>query len=347
MASLNKQTNVVVFAGAGASRALPETHFPTTVEFFDSLPDQIKDDRYFSFVETFLRASKGGAVIDIEEVLLELQNLISFLRSANNPNSIIGRAVSSNLLASVQQGMSFGHLNGGGAQLASALESLQGRINAQVYRLYSKEPTEIELGQTWNPLLLGISSCSFDIFTTNYDLVIESALSSTADDATMYRYLGASGRTQKKLDLTQWQEDAKRSSGLLTKLHGSLNWKLDNGEILLGDWAFTGNHAKQAIIYPGFKGNSDAVFFGPFHEYLTRTLARADHVLVIGFAFRDEAINQIFQASLNPSAKITLMDLNDRLTVPVRRKVQRLKGFDTSTVVSFLSSIRESRKNAA
>jgi SIR2-like protein len=332
--------HVVIFAGAGASKALPDTDFPTTVEFFESLPDSIRADSFFSFVEEFLRGVKTSPTIDIEEVLLELQKLISFLRSANDNDTIVGRAVSSNLIARISGGFNFGQLYGGGMNLAQQLETLQGLINAQVYRLYSKEPTDRELGQTWNPLINRLLKSTYlDIFTTNYDLVIESSIQSLESEKSMYQYLGATGRTQRRLDLGQWSEDANRSTGLLTKLHGSLNWKLDNDNIVLGDWVFTGDHAKQAIIYPGFKGESNALFFGPFHDYLTRTLAKAEHVLVIGFAFRDDTINQIFRTSLNPASTITVMDTNPGLKAPTRRKPKRLDGFGISTVEAFLKSI--------
>lgn len=335
-----RRQNVVIFAGAGASRALKDSTFPTTVEFFEALPDAIRGDAYFAFVEQFVRRSKDHDVIDIEEILLELQNLASFLRSANDRSTIVGDAVAVNLLAHVNRGYNFGHLAPGGAELLKRIESLQGRINAQVFRLYRKEPTDRELDDTWNPLLSNlIDKSNLNIFTTNYDIVIENALASLASEAAMYKWLGATGRAQKRLDLEQWREDAKRSFGLLTKLHGSLTWKLDDDEILLGDWAFTGNHAKQAIIYPGFKGRSDAVFFDPFHEYLSRTLAKAHHVLVIGFAFRDDSINQIFRASMNPAATVTVMDLNESLAVPVGRKPRRLRGFDGAAVATFLKGL--------
>lgn len=338
--------NVVVFAGAGASKALPETNFPTTVEFFESLPPSITDNTHFQFLDDFLRSVKDKSVIDIEDVLLELQSLIAFLQSANDQSSIIGRAVASNLINRVGGGWNFGQLQGGGTKLSNELEKLQGQINAQVYRLYSKEPTDEELEETWNPLLRDlIDNYSLNLFTTNYDLVIENSIQSISNEVTANKWLGATGRQQKRLDLSQWREDTKRSVGLLTKLHGSLNWKLDEDDILLGDWAFTGNHAKQAIIYPGFKGASSAVFFDPFHDYLTRTLARADHVLVVGFAFRDDAINQIFRASLNPSAVVTVMDPNKTLDVPTRRKPKRVDSFNAIAVREFLDSLAKSPRD--
>jgi len=344
MTASDKKRNIVIFAGAGASRALPDTKFPTTIEFFNLLPQSVRENAYFSFIENYIRSSRGADVIDIEEILLELQTLLAFLKSANDKKTIIGQAVASKLVSYINPGWNFGHLQGGGAELAKALQNLQGKINEQVYNLYSKEPTDNELDETWNALLKQlIESYNVDIFTTNYDLVIESSIQSVSTETAMYRYLGATGRYQKHLDLKQWQESVNRSDGLLTKLHGSLNWKLHDEQILLGDWAFTGDHAKQVIIYPGFKGQSDAVFFDPFHDYLTRSLARADDLLVIGFAFRDEIINQIFRSSLNPKSSITVMDTNKDLKVPLKGSVIRKDGFNVRTISSFARRIAQER----
>jgi hypothetical protein len=156
----------------------------------------------------------------------------------------------------------------------------------------------------------------------------------------MYNYSGAKGRVQRFLDLTQWQEDAKRTGGLLTKLHGSLNWKFNGDRIAIGDSGFTGIHAKHAIIYPGFKGRSNAAFFEPFHDYFSRMLAVADHVLIVGFAFRDEYITQLLRTSLAPSAKLTVIDPQKSVKYPINRPVNRIVGgFDRESVNAFLGTV--------
>src|SRR6478672_3781510 len=102
-----ERSNVVIFAGAGASKALPETEFPTTVEFFQSLPTSVRDDDNFTFLDSFVRSTKASKTIDIEDVLLELQTLISFLKDSNNDETVIGRAVSRNLIGSLNQNWGF------------------------------------------------------------------------------------------------------------------------------------------------------------------------------------------------------------------------------------------------
>lgn len=229
--------------------------------------------------------------------------------------------------------------------MVTALKRTTGLINQQVYDLYGNDPAEDELTGNWIPLLKPLfdRDIRLDLFTTNYDLVIENALQIIGGDDFLYSYLGAPGRIQRYIDLKQWQEDTDRAQGLLTKLHGSLNWKQRRDQIAIGDILFTGDHSRHAIIYPGFKGSSNAIFFTPFHDYFSRMLAQADHVLIIGFAFRDEAINSALRTSIPAGATITVMDPNDKLRFPGRRKVQRLtQGFDARTVASFLSAVSAS-----
>lgn len=346
VAEKTRQQRVVVLAGAGASKAVQPKKFPTTLEFFERLPQSVLSDQYFQFVLGFLKTQRGDDVIDIELVLWELQKLIEFFQQVNDGSSVIGRAITTNLMSSAHGGWGFGQLLDGSPQLTKNLARTIGLINQQVYDFYSYDPEPTELKDNWSLLIERVLKLGarLDIFTTNYDLVVENALQAFDGDNFMYRYCGVKGRVQRFLDLTQWQEDADRSSGLLTKLHGSLNWKINNENIAISDSGFTGTHAKHAIIYPGFKGRSNAAFFEPFHDYFSRMLAAANHVLIVGFAFRDEYISQILRASLAPDATLTVVDPSKAVKFPVARKLNRLTaGFDRTTVGAFLASIGTSR----
>jgi hypothetical protein len=337
-----KQARVVILAGAGASKAVAQDSYPTTVEFFERLPQNVISDGYFQFVLDFIKEQRSTNVVDIEIVLWELQKLIEFFNQVTDESSIVGRAISHSLLRRISQNWNFGQLADGAPRLSKELQKTIGLINQQVYDLYSSDPEPIELKNNWSPLVYRLIEfgARLDIFTTNYDLVIENALQELDGDEFMYNYSGAKGRVQRFLDLTQWQEDAKRTGGLLTKLHGSLNWKFNGDRIAIGDSGFTGIHAKHAIIYPGFKGRSNAAFFEPFHDYFSRMLAVADHVLIVGFAFRDEYITQLLRTSLAPSAKLTVIDPQKSVKYPINRPVNRIVGgFDRESVNAFLGTV--------
>lgn len=87
-----QERRVVVLSGAGASKAVNPSKYPTTIEFFEGLPDEVRSDRYFNFVLNFLRES-GADPIDIELVLWELQKLLEFYEAVTSNNTIVGRAI--------------------------------------------------------------------------------------------------------------------------------------------------------------------------------------------------------------------------------------------------------------
>lgn len=66
---------ILIFAGAGASKAVDPTTYPTTVEFFEKLPDNIKSNSIFKNLEGYLRQGKPkGASIDVEEIYGQYTN---------------------------------------------------------------------------------------------------------------------------------------------------------------------------------------------------------------------------------------------------------------------------------
>jgi hypothetical protein len=85
--------------------------------------------------------------------------------------------------------------------------------------------------------------------------------------------------------------------GLLTKLHGSVNWLKEDDNIIFAGTGFKG-HQHHAVIYPGFKGAPREDPFSLFHSYFEAAIQRAELIVVIGFAFRDEHINACFERNV-------------------------------------------------
>ncbi|HYI40998.1 MAG TPA: SIR2 family protein [Allosphingosinicella sp.] len=334
---------VLVFAGAGASKAVSPHKFPTTKEFFDDLLPPITDDPWFTLAMQYLDNYSQLDVVDIEQVLWALQSLYSFYCNIGNPREISGFALQSGLAERLFPGNSCGQLVGISSQIKRQLEELIGRINQVVYDLYGYEPSTEEIESNWIELISRFDGAGtrLDIFTTNYDVAIEAALNNIQGDVTAREWRGIRGSVRQTLDLSYWGDGSKIESGLLTKLHGSLDWKLRGDEIHVGDAVFTGDHAKQAIIYPGFKGASEAIFFRPFHDYLAQSLGDSAVVIFIGFAFRDEHINQIIRENIQPSSKVFVINPDKRVRFPSKRvKVRYLSsGFDGSVVKTVTENV--------
>jgi hypothetical protein len=227
--------------------------------------------------------------------------------------SVVHFLLAKNMIASATGDQLAGHhVQNQFIRLATLAGQLQEEINAQVYRYYNPLPTKAELGRTWVPLLRWTRARApkcLDIFTTNYDRVVESALEEVAD---LRIETGKRANIEVKIDSDLWRAPSA-AAGLLTKLHGSVDWRVgtsaDGQQVMRwGHQEYDGPHQHRGIIYPGFKGRPKNEPFRSFHEYLGRTAAVATHLLFVGFAFRDEYINELLAASLSPTAKIAVID---------------------------------------
>jgi hypothetical protein len=327
---------VLVFAGAGASKAVSPDKFPTTQEFFEDLASPITSDPLFAFAMRYLSSIGSGDIIDIEQVLWSLQNLYQFYDNMSNSKTIAGYSFDQRLLENLFPNNNAGHLPSLSSQIKSQIGNLIGKINQIVYDLYSYEPTPEELEGNWIRLISELDGLGskLDIFTTNYDVTVESALDTIFGEITARSWRGIRGKVRQTLDLTSWIEARPNPEGIFTKLHGSLDWKIQGDNIYVGDPVFTGDHSKQAIIYPGFKGESSAPFFQIFHEYLAQSLAESKIVIFIGFAFRDDHINRLIRENIRRECRIFVINPDKSIKLPFRHgKVKRVvSGFNVESI---------------
>jgi hypothetical protein len=316
--------------------------FATTQEFFDDLLPPITTQPLFELAVEFLK--RGGKLekVDIEQVLWALQELHRFFDNLSGSKDIAGYAIQQGILEEV-----YGtHTNAGSlpqvsSDMTERIASLIGEINQKVYELYSYEPAEKELAENWLELIAFLDGrgSRLDIFTTNYDVVIEAALNLYEGEKSARHRRGIRGNVRQVLDLTSWSEGGKDSGGLLTKLHGSLDWKRSGDQLHVGDPVFTGDHEKQAIIYPGFKGLSNAPFFHVFHNYLAESISDAWLLVFIGFAFRDEHINSIIKENIKTSSEVIVLNPDKNVKFPsTKTKVTYInRGFSADSIKRLVS----------
>ncbi|MGL4574658.1 MAG: SIR2 family protein [Burkholderiaceae bacterium] len=298
---MDNQRQLIIFAGAGASAAVNFDNYPTTVGFRNRLPLNITSNPLFGFVEHFLQheVKEGEPPFDIEKILWALQAFVKDLSFSFRQDSLaaylirsgqLGALIGTNVAGNVQSFLNQGHYAG---------ERLMSEINAIVYDLYNREPTQTELEANWIPLLKWASRkfSKINVFTTNYDVVIETAINLVPEAKIGLGRLNGLGTT---LSLHEWRDLTVDDRGLLTKLHGSVDWQFGRGGspttpiVRTGIPEFLNDHNVRTIIYPGFKGIPDREPFVAFHEYLRSQLAKATHLICVGFAFRDEHLNRIF-----------------------------------------------------
>ena len=307
---------ILVFAGAGASKALNPQHYPTTVEFFEGLPEAVTEAPLFQRVRQFLGGENTEVPLDIEQVLWAIGEWQEFHRLNSDVRAFPAWLIAKNRIRMV---LGEGDRFDGRSAVAKYKEvnaaalDVQSSINQLVYSLYRRLPTEAEIDEAWAPLLgkaLEIDP-RLDVFTTNYDLVLESVVEHRG-------FPIETGRTQTvtpRLSVKLWDEarvDASiRKTGLLTKLHGSLDWIRgdEEDEIFVGTPQFTGEHQRHAIIYPGFKGMPNRTPFTYFHDYLRSAAEHAAAAIFVGFAFRDDVIREIVRDRFGSGIPIVVIGL--------------------------------------
>lgn len=157
------------------------------------------------------------------------------------------------------------------------------------------------------------------IFTTNYDLLSETALdrlgmpycngfSGTIErrfNPTTYRYALA-----EQLDLTSRKWAAVDSFIYLCKLHGSINWIEEGGSLfpIREVLAFAATKGSRVMIYPT-PMKQNASFGSPysdlFREFQGRIVRDQSVLFVVGYSFSDEHVNNlIFQALTIPTFRL-------------------------------------------
>ena len=287
---------ILVFAGAGGSTAVDPEQYPTTVEFFKRLPEDIKQDALFVRINEFLEKRKKEKSLDIEKILWNLDEIQNYCRMSLDPETIVGWAMEGHLIhhlipnvpdsSPLRQAMS--------TLAENQMETLKDRINTQVYNFYATPPDPQKLSD-WVQLFKGLADYDLpiEIFTTNYDRVLERVITEAKIDV-------ASGlkrdHDQMVLDVTLWDspgQPLEDNSGRLTKLHGSVNWQRSDEGIIIGSPIFTGNHQNHPTLYPGYKGEPNQEPFSRFHEHLRAVVSQADMAIFVGFASRDSYINGI------------------------------------------------------
>lgn len=338
--------SLVIFAGAGASRGVSGEKYPMALDFRKRLPEEVKKSQLYGQLVAHLNESGLGEDIDIEHILWELGRLNDSVEAWTAPNTFASRLLTTNTIAVAAPANTSGpHVHRQFGELGAATRRLQDQINERVYEFYAQPPDIKELKRSWIPLLEHVYSLGFDrtdIVTTNYDLVIESALEELPGN---HIGMGFQPGLLPGIDLEAWRKPNSRQ-GMLTKLHGSVDWKLGNGStdnepvIRRGHPEFDGDHRKRLILYPGFKGVPSREPFVAFHEYFRRTLRNATHLLFIGFAFRDDFINQLIASTLPAGTRVAVVNPTPKLPpLPFLNEAIHLKqGFGIEKNATILAS---------
>jgi len=162
-----------------------------------------------------------------------------------------------------------------------------------------------------------------EIFTTNYDLLLEQAL----EDQRVPYFDGFVGSDSAFLDLESMAEDDLPARwARLWKIHGSVNWWMTEGEKIRR--CRDNVKGEQLLIYPSHL-KYDQSRQMPYYAMLDRLRAflRSDQCVLItcGYSFADQHINAYIGQGLsgNPNAACVGMIYNDRNDAPEATKLAK------------------------
>lgn len=347
---------ILVLAGAGASCALDPEQYPTTEAFFQRLPDKVRrKNKLFAQVCAFLNEGASATkIIDIELVLASLQDLKDTAGAIGARDRLPGWLLRPEQIGKVVQKAQMGGALQVIDDVSEQADALMSQINRQVYDLYHALPAAEQVERTWFPLLRGLLKRDerVEVFTTNYDRVIEHALDTGALPIDTGRTKGVSPT----LDVSLWDlSQPPRQSlarGLLTKLHGSVDWfrEPSGGPIYTGTPMFGGSHESHVIIYPGFKNGELPAPLDAFQQHLQTCVAEASALIIIGYAFRDPHINAALRQRTRQDATVVVINPQERFDeTPIHAKVVRhiKQGFDETSVRDTLEQIRTAASTSA
>lgn len=300
----NTLAKVLVFTGAGVSVPLG---LPSTMDFSESvlLGAGSVTQQAVKYLGTY-----GN----------DIERLLSILETFKSESSF-----SEFLLPYTVAGLSnvnpLSHIQGRFRQLKSEAVGELTRIKKIIFESLNEYETDQALALYVN-LVSEIRACSAEssisIITTNYDLTFEDAFEAEGSQS-KWEAIGVKdvnycfpikyGRPiyNSSQDFG-WNPDVVE----YLKIHGSLDWHRDaRGKCTRsGSNTVPDDPDQMAILYPGFKGVPDVEPFVSIHGRLHRRLAEADRIIVIGFAFRDEYINSIFENIFRIRPKMQLLYFN-------------------------------------
>lgn len=338
---MSTKPTIVILAGAGASTAVNPEKYPTTKEFYEKLPDRIINEQLFKYTVDFIHSQEESSMpVDVEKVLWTLNELHMFCLKATDTSVFPGWMIFQNKLplAIGNKGQDINNFLTIARTGVSIIKNLMGNINIQVYNLYSKLPDKKELENNWAKLLIELKNLDVkvELNTTNYDLILEEAILGLGLINSGWR-----GDTVRDINTSLWEAPYhSNGKGLLTKLHGSVNWTPDGDRILVSDPTYKGSHEKHVIIYPGFKGEPRNPVFKNFHDYFANTLNMASAVIFIGYAFRDEYINNICERFIRSDATTIVINPQKNIVFPMRVTKHLDEYFDASSIDSTIKIIK-------
>jgi len=282
------------FFGAGTSCALGIPDIATlTTDVQSKLEGE--DQKNFDLLKADLETTFPNTAINIEQILSQVRQI----------RSITGEKAEKKYLS----------VNGAQAK------NLDNSICNIIYGVICAKESTADLTNTKKFLAwfnMQNANNSKEIFTTNYDLIIEKSL----DEMRMPYFDGFVGSYepffwQESIERFPYKSDLTHNWFRVWKIHGSLNWFWKKNSTTKSDSIVRGLKISdietldnELVIYPS-KEKYDSSKKQPFVAYfdrLKRVLTRGELLFIFsGYSFSDQHINEIIFSALQQNTRLTVL----------------------------------------
>lgn len=323
-ALLKRQKEISLFLGAGASA--PFDYAPTKpfIKKLKSEPNLNSSDK--RFLDELLSIYH---VEDIEHVIEILDSIIEL-------DTKLNRYPMKQMLGKFPLSIEFGEKEPprkrGWRQVVSLSRRLKDIIERRLFDEYESNPdVHDSIVQVYDPLFDLIESHSkpknaFEVFTTNFDTVIEDFLFKTR------RYDLVDGFRNSEWHPEEFDKKVHLKRLLrFYKLHGSVDWKLRYDKKIMKvlyqrrikDSRYW---KKNFVIYPASKEvPSEDPFETLYRLFRKRVRSRSEVCIAIGFSFRDNHIDKIIGDWLTEVKKSRLIIVSPAVRTSINSLLKREK----------------------
>jgi hypothetical protein len=323
-----RSNELIFFFGAGASKPFG---IPTMRELTEIIKTNLDGNNLHEYNSIYNKFQKNGKnEIDIEGIL----SIIQFLSEGENENinDVINYLLfTRNHSQDISSQHNKSELDNLKLNIVKLIRQYCTRASNleyvfKVYQNFFETITEVLSGGTYDTKLPIRYDDNWTIFTTNYDIIIESLWKEYLDNKIYFGFEG--GRFQPDYFLyTSSSEIFKKKELIhnmirLVKLHGSVSWliKKTTGEVI--EKEFNLNEANglgkgslyvnEIMMYPLLEKNLYQSPYIQMFYYLDQEWNSKRVCIVIGYSFRDSIIKNVFSSQLrkNKDKKIILVDPN-------------------------------------
>jgi len=310
-------SKVLLFLGAGASQPF---EIPTMTKMVTSFEEELQknhDEKYFKFyseIKQILSDEYKQSEVDIESIFTVINGIASktVLKDLGHLSFYIMKKSGTSFSFSEEEVEISKYLK---AELEKFIKKECGKdslsnpekieIFKKSYDVFFKSLDLLQLQEHTNPVNKQKYHFNWRTFTTNYDLIFEDYWKELADINSFFKPRSGASSEQKYFD------NALPADNCFVKLHGSLDYlKLKDGNIIkLKPNEFTRLQTQGEMML--FPIQQKDLYLDPwitFFQYFKLSLKALPNWVVVGYAFNDEFIREIFSEALTSSKRMYIIN---------------------------------------